>query len=146
MGGVFWRGGSRKVVRPTTTAWLRMEDVYIFCNVIKKIYWKKVTKIEKGGPSSPCKLQMELHHHVKTHWFVFVDIQIPQLLMGGIDQWGVGCNNSFFLVWTALKPMNLWSAQDQWHKSTRVGSTLTTLAKVQMPFLWAQCQLIDKRS
>jgi hypothetical protein len=50
------------------------------------------------------------------------------------------------LVWTALKPMNLWSAQDQWHKSTRVGSTLTTLAKVQMPFLWAQCQLIDKRS
>jgi hypothetical protein len=29
------------------------------------------------------------HNHVKTHQLFCVDIQIPQLLMGGIDEWGV---------------------------------------------------------
>jgi hypothetical protein len=37
-----------------------MEDACTLCNVIKKIYQGKVTKIEKGGPSGPFKLQMSL--------------------------------------------------------------------------------------
>jgi hypothetical protein len=46
MGGVFWRGGSREVTKPTVATQLKMEDVCIFCNVIKKHLWKKMTKVE----------------------------------------------------------------------------------------------------
>jgi hypothetical protein len=35
------------------------------------------------------------HNHVKTHLHVCVKNQIFQLLMGGIDQWGIGCDSSF---------------------------------------------------
>jgi hypothetical protein len=40
MGVVFRRGGSWEVFRPITTAQFKMEDAYIFCNVIK-IFWCK---------------------------------------------------------------------------------------------------------
>jgi len=56
MGDVSWRGGSRKVVRLTTIAQLKMEDVYNFCNVIKKFYQRKITKIERGEFFGPFKL------------------------------------------------------------------------------------------
>jgi hypothetical protein len=45
-------------------------------------------------PSSPFKLQMALAQSCKNTLAFCVDIQIPQLLMGGIDQWGVGRNSS----------------------------------------------------
>jgi hypothetical protein len=35
MGGVFKRGGSQEIARPTITAQLKMEDAYILCNVIE---------------------------------------------------------------------------------------------------------------
>jgi hypothetical protein len=35
MGGVFWRGGSQKVAKPTTIAQLKMEDACILRNVIE---------------------------------------------------------------------------------------------------------------
>jgi hypothetical protein len=41
IGGVFWKGGSQEVVRPTTTTRLKMENAYIFCNVIKIFLSKK---------------------------------------------------------------------------------------------------------
>ncbi len=34
-------GGSQEVAQPTTTTQLKMEDVYILCNVTKNIYEKK---------------------------------------------------------------------------------------------------------
>jgi hypothetical protein len=46
-------------------------------------------KIERRGPFGPFKLQMALAQSCKTHRLVYVDIQILQLLMGGMDQWGV---------------------------------------------------------
>jgi hypothetical protein len=35
MGGVSWRGGSCKVIRPTIIPQLKMEDACIFYNVIE---------------------------------------------------------------------------------------------------------------
>jgi hypothetical protein len=39
------------------------------------------------------------------------------------------------LAWAILKATNLWVAQDQGSKSTHIGSVMTTLVKVLMPFL-----------
>jgi hypothetical protein len=46
MGGVSWKGGSQEIVKPTTITLLKMEDICILCNVIKKIIWRLVTKVE----------------------------------------------------------------------------------------------------
>jgi hypothetical protein len=51
--------------------------------------------IYKHKPSSPLKLQWHWHNHVRTHWPICVNIQISQLLKGGIDQWGVDHDSSF---------------------------------------------------
>ncbi len=51
MGGVPQRGGSREIAKPIVIAQLKMEDIYILCNVIEIFWWKKVTKTKKGGPS-----------------------------------------------------------------------------------------------
>jgi hypothetical protein len=48
---------------------------------------------------------MALASRVKTHRHVCVSNQIPQLLTGGIDQWGVDCNNSF--SWFELQILEL---------------------------------------
>jgi hypothetical protein len=58
---------------------------------------KKKTKTEKGGPSSPFKLEMALAQSCKNISACLFRIQIPQLLKGGIDQLGVNCDSSFLL-------------------------------------------------
>ncbi len=35
---------------------------------------------------------------MKTHQPIYVNIQIPQLLKGGIDQWDIDRDSSFFWV------------------------------------------------
>jgi hypothetical protein len=60
MGGVSWRGGSREVVKPTTSAWLKMEDACILCNMIEFFWQKQTIKVEKWKPYVPFKLQMAL--------------------------------------------------------------------------------------
>jgi hypothetical protein len=60
MGDVSWKGGSQEVARPTTIAWVKMEEACNLYNVIEIFYRKKVTKTERGGPFSPFKLQMAL--------------------------------------------------------------------------------------
>ncbi len=42
---------------------------------------------------------------------------------------------TFFFAWTISKATNFWVAQDWGSKSTRIGSTMTTLAMVQIPSL-----------
>jgi hypothetical protein len=41
MGGVFWRGGSEKVVKPTAIFQVKMEDTYIL------LMWSKLFDEEK---------------------------------------------------------------------------------------------------
>jgi hypothetical protein len=41
MGGASWRGENWKVIRPTTTIQLKMENVYNPYNVIKTFYKEK---------------------------------------------------------------------------------------------------------
>jgi hypothetical protein len=60
MGGVFWRGGNWKIVQPTIIIQLKLKGSCILCNVIEFFDTKKITKIERGGPFSPLKLQMIL--------------------------------------------------------------------------------------
>jgi hypothetical protein len=60
MGGVSWKGGNQKVVKPMATPQLKMEDTYILYNVIEIFQQKKVTKVERWGPFVPFKLQMGL--------------------------------------------------------------------------------------
>jgi hypothetical protein len=55
MGGVFWKGGSQELVKPTTTTQLKMEDTCIFCNVIEFFWQKKVTKVKIWRFFSPFK-------------------------------------------------------------------------------------------
>ncbi len=77
------------MIRPTATARLKMEDAHSFCNVIEIFHQKKVTKTKRGKPYGHFKLQMTLAQLCKTHLLTYVDIQIPPLLRGGIDQGGV---------------------------------------------------------
>jgi hypothetical protein len=49
---------------------------------------------------SPSNSKWHWHKCIKTHRHVCVNNQILQLLRGGIDQWGVGCDNSF--LWLEL--------------------------------------------
>jgi hypothetical protein len=65
-----------------------MEDNSIPCNVIKTFLWIKATK--RWGSSNIFKLQMALTQSCKKYQHVCVSNQIPQLLKGGIDYWGIG--------------------------------------------------------
>jgi len=56
--GVSWGGGSQEIIKPTITIGFKMEDVYILYNIIEILWWRKVTKIEKGRPTF--KLQITL--------------------------------------------------------------------------------------
>jgi hypothetical protein len=60
MGGVSWRGGSQGVVKPMAIAWFKMENAYIFYNVIETFWWRKLTKVERWMFFIPFKLQMIL--------------------------------------------------------------------------------------
>jgi len=60
MGGVFWRGESREVVRLIVTTQLEMEDVCILCNIIENFWWKKIIKTERGGFNNFFKFQIAL--------------------------------------------------------------------------------------
>jgi hypothetical protein len=62
MQNLSWGGGSQELTKPTTTTQLKMKDVCSLCNVIECFCWRKIIKIERGGPSSPFKLQMTLAH------------------------------------------------------------------------------------
>jgi hypothetical protein len=46
-GGHALKGGNQEVAKPIITAWLKMEDACILCNVIKNFWRKKVTKTKK---------------------------------------------------------------------------------------------------
>jgi hypothetical protein len=85
MGGVSWRGGSQEVAKPMAITQFKMEDTYIFCNVIEVFLQKRMTQVERWRPSDLFKLQMILDNCVKTHWRVYVINQIFQFLNGGID-------------------------------------------------------------
>jgi len=56
--GVSWDSGSQEIIKPTITIGFKMEDVYILYNIIEILWWRKVTKIEKGRPIF--KLQITL--------------------------------------------------------------------------------------
>jgi hypothetical protein len=76
-----------------------MEDICILCNVIEIFFVKKKKPRHKEkGFLALSNSKWHWHNHVKTHQLVCVNIQIPQLLMGRTDQWGVNHNNFFFLV------------------------------------------------
>ncbi len=135
MGGVSWKGGSWEVTKPTTTAWLKMEDACILCNVIE-IFWQGKWPMSKDeGILTLWSSKWHWHNCVKTYQHVYVSKQIFQLLRGGIDQWVVGCDSSFSLAWVKSKATNPWVTQDRRNKSTQVWSTMTTLIKVWMPSL-----------
>jgi hypothetical protein len=53
-----------------------MDDAYILCNLTKFFLQKKMIKMEKRRP---------WHNRVKTHQPSCVNIQIFQLLKGGIN-------------------------------------------------------------
>jgi hypothetical protein len=84
------KGGSQEVASPTATTQLKMEDACNLCNVIKTFCQKQVTKPKRGRPFGPFKLQM-------AYPPAYVNIQIPPLLKGGIDQQGVSYNSS--ILW-----------------------------------------------
>ncbi len=66
MGGVSRRDGSRELARPIATAQLKMENACILCNISDIFLRRKVTKIERGQPSSPLKLQIALKQFCKN--------------------------------------------------------------------------------
>ncbi len=100
---------------------------------------KRSSRQKKEGFLALASSKWHWHNHVKTHWLVFVNIQIPQLLMGGIDWWGVGCNNSF--IWLELH-RNQWILE--LHKINEV-NPLTLSQQWQRwqgckcHIWWAQC-------
>jgi hypothetical protein len=145
MGGASWKGGSQEIIKPTTTTRFKMEDVCIFYNVIEFFWWKQITKIERKGPFDHLKFHME-DNCVKTHQFVCLDNQTPQLLKGGNDQWSVSCNSSF--LWLELlqkqqilklwkiNKVNLFVLDQQWQH--QLGC--------EFHLWWAQCQLVNERN
>jgi hypothetical protein len=56
---------------------------------------KKQPKHKEEGPLTFSSSKWHWQNHVKTHQLVCVNIQIPQLLKGRTDQWGVDHNKSF---------------------------------------------------
>jgi hypothetical protein len=71
-----------------------MEDACNLCNVIEFFSQKKLTKPKIGRPFGTFKLQMAL---AQTYPPAYINIQIPPLLKGRIDQQGVNYNNS--ILW-----------------------------------------------
>jgi hypothetical protein len=67
----------------------------MFASFVMKLRFflqKKVTKTKKekkGGLLALSYFTWHWHNRVKTHQLVCLDIQTPQLLKGGIDQWDV---------------------------------------------------------
>jgi hypothetical protein len=82
----FCRGGSWKVIRPSNTARLKIEDVYNLRNMIEIFHLRKVTKTKRGKSYDHFKLQITLAQLCKTHLFAYVDIQILPLLRGEINR------------------------------------------------------------
>jgi len=89
MGDVSWRGGSQEVARPKAIAQLKVEDAGSLYNVVEIFYWKKVTKIEREGPSSPFKLQMALAQLCKNTLAYLCRHLNISTIKG--RNWSVGC-------------------------------------------------------
>jgi hypothetical protein len=66
LGGAFSRGRSQEVARLIATAQLKMEDVFILCNVIEIFLQRKVTKTKGGGLFVPLKFHMALAQSCKS--------------------------------------------------------------------------------
>jgi hypothetical protein len=60
-----------------------MEDVYNLCNVIDE---QKLPRQKNESLLAFSSSKWIWHNHIKTHSHVYVNIQIPQLLKGRIDQ------------------------------------------------------------
>jgi hypothetical protein len=74
-----------------------MEDACNLCNVIEFFYQRKLTKTKKERPLVLSSSKWHWHNCVKTHPPAYVNIQIPPLLRGGIDQRGV--IHDIFVLW-----------------------------------------------
>jgi len=81
MGGMSWRGGSWEVTKPMVITWFKMEDVYIFCDMIKTLWRRKMTKVERWKAFVPFKLQMALAYLCKQ----------PNTLITKERNWSMGC-------------------------------------------------------
>jgi hypothetical protein len=96
MGGVFWKGGSEEVARPIVIAQFKMEGAYILCTIIEIIWQRKVTKTERGRPSSPSRLQITLAHLCKNTLVFLCKHPNTSIAKRGIDWWGVDHVTYFF--------------------------------------------------
>ncbi len=117
------------------TTWLKMENTYIFCNVIEFFLWRKITKIEIWGLYSSFKLQMALAQSCKnTSTYL---CKHPNTSIIKKRNWSLGCWSwwLFVLAWIALKVTNPWVTQNLGRKSAHVGLTMTVLVKVRMSSL-----------
>jgi hypothetical protein len=116
-------------VKKLLSLWLLLDLKWIFFASfviwLKKFDEKKWSREKDVDLLSPSSSKWHWHSHVKTHSHVYVSNQISQLLRGGIDQWSVGCNSSFFFTWVASKVTNPWVMQDQKNKFVRIRSTMT---------------------
>jgi hypothetical protein len=85
MGGVSSRGGSWEVNGPTSIVQLKMEDAYSLAMWLKFNDENKLSKQKDEDPLALSSSKWHWHNHVKTHSSICVDIQILQLLRGGIN-------------------------------------------------------------
>jgi hypothetical protein len=76
---------------------------------------KKKPRQKEEGPLVLSRSKWHWHNYVKTHPHACVDIQIPQLLRGGIDQQGVDHDNSVLWLESHWKQQVL-----RWHKIKEV--------------------------
>ncbi len=107
---------------------------------------EKKPKQKKEGPLVLWSSTWHWHNHVRTHQLVYLNIQRLQLLNGRNDQWGVGCNSSFFwheLLWRQqvfmlrkISEINLLMLDQRWQH----------WLGCEFHFWWPQCQFIDERS
>jgi hypothetical protein len=136
MGGVCWRGGSQEVARPSTITWFKMQDACILCNVIEILWWRKVTKTERGRLFSPFKLQMVMAQWCKNAFACLCKHPNISIVKG--RNWSMWCWSWYllFFVWVALKATNPWVVQDRGSRSTFVGLVITKLVNDALPTPW----------
>lgn len=112
------------------TAWLRMEDVYILCNMIKTFWRRKVIEIERWKPFGLSMLQMTLAQSYKNTLAYLckksnTSIAKKRNWLVGYQLWLL---NSFGL--NRIKGIKSLSCTKSKNKSTCVGLIMTMLAKM----------------